>query len=165
MAKILSVQPIQQKYENSCWAACIRMVLGYDGLIIMSDDTLANKCGVTANQCQDAAAMMTRCKIFDSTDDEALVPSLEEIKGEIDKGRPIIQCVNEAEVQPGGSSAGGHYILIVGYDTGKKQVVIVDPADGKLDYCDYNSNSIYLKTYGKALYYAQPYYTQKGKPF
>jgi|GEM_PF-4945309 len=165
MAKILNVQQVKQKHENSCWAACIRMVLSYDGLIITNDDTLAAKCGVQPNQCQDAAAMMTKCNIFDSTDDEALVPTLQEIKAEIDKGRPIIQCVNETEVLPGGSSVGGHYILIVGYDTDKKQLVIIDPADGQLHYCDYSAKTIHLKAYGKALYYAQPYYTQKGKPF
>lgn len=165
MAKVLPVKGIKQKHENSCWAACIRMVLAYDNLIVTNDDTLASKCGVDANKCQDASKMMGICKIYDSTDDEALVPTLKEIKAEIDKGRPIIQCVNESRVAPGGSSSGGHYILIVGYDMDTNKIAVIDPADGNLQYPTYQNEKIYLIAYKKDMYYAQPYYTKKGKPF
>lgn len=165
MRKKLEIRGIQQAYENSCWAACIRMVLAYDKLIVTNDDTLARKCGVNPNQCQDAATMMSICNIYDSTDDEAIVPRLDEIVAEINKGRPIIQCVSEKRVQPGASSSEGHYILIIGYDTDRNQIIIIDPADGVERNCDYQASTIFLPAYGDNRYFAQPYYTQKGKPF
>ncbi len=94
MGKILEITANKQEYPNSCWAACIRMVMAYDGSPIPSDETVALKCGVSPNECQDVAIIMDRLDIFDSTDDEEIVPKFDEIKEEIDKGRPIIQCVS-----------------------------------------------------------------------
>lgn len=165
VSKVLGISGKKQAYEKSCWAACIRMVLAYDKLIVTSDDTLATKCGVNVNECQDAAVMMTICNIYDSTDDEAIVPSFDEIVEEIDKGRPIIQCVSEHRVLPGASTTDGHYILIIGYDSENNKIVIVDPADGEIQYCNYQETKIHLTAYGGERYFAQPYYTKKGKPF
>lgn len=164
MGKILNVSPRRQEYDHSCWAACIRMVLAYDNLYITNDATLARKCGVKVNECQDAAHVMAHCKIFDATDDVANVPTFEEIKEEIDKGRPIIECVSSAYVQPGESSANGHYILIIGYETRPDRIVVIDPLDGAIQYCQYDSHSIFLHACHQ-MYFAQPYYTHKGRPF
>jgi len=43
MGKVLDVKPMKQGDPNSCWAACVRMVLLYDKLYLTSDASLAKK--------------------------------------------------------------------------------------------------------------------------
>lgn len=161
--KILPVTPITQQFDNSCWAACIRMVLAYDKLHITSDESLAKRFNVPANECQDISKLMTHANIFDSTDDEALLAPFEEVISEIDKGRPIIQCVNQKQIQPGANSDEGHYILIIGYDDVARTIMVIDPSSGKSMELKYDTPSLMVN--GSRMYYTQPYYTQAGKPF
>lgn len=168
MGKVLDVKPMKQGDPNSCWAACVRMVLFYDKLYLTSDASLAKKLKLPLDKCQDIKSVMEACNIFDSTDDEAKIPTFDEIKGEIEKGRPIIECVSEKKIRKGKDVIGGHYVVIIGHGKsgeGKDQVVIIDPANGSLKQVDYDKERVFLDSYGKHLYWGMPFYTQHGSPF
>jgi hypothetical protein len=158
----LAVTAFKQQHENSCWAACIRMVLYYDKLFITSDDSLANRLGVVANKCQNIQPLMEKCGMYDSTDDEDVKPPFDTIVEEIGKGRPIIQCMSTSKVKPGASSADGHYVLIIGAES-DGTLHIIDPSTGTETKASYANDAVAIG--GSVMFYAQPYYTQKARPF
>lgn len=156
----LVIAPTKQKYEKSCWAACIGMVLKLDTGSIFDDDLIARNAGIAeANEYQDVAEVMKTLNIFDATDDEDVRPSFKEIKEEIDKGRPIVQCLNSKEIKPFESSSGGHYVLIIGYEN-DDTIIMIDPSDASEIKVKYVEKVVTIN--GASMYYAQPYYTKKA---
>jgi hypothetical protein len=172
MQKVLNVTAIRQAAPNSCWAACVQMVLRHDdpngkARHLMTQNSLAKSVNLPLDLCADVAAVMKHFNIWGGTDDTAQVPTFDEIKEEIDQGRPIIECVSEKAVRKGADVIAGHYVLIVGYNSsagGEGQIVIIDPAEGLQRTVDYNKKMVFLPSYGKPLFWGMPFYTEKGSP-
>lgn len=155
----LKIAPIKQAHENSCWAACMRMALThYKGAFYASDEDLAKAMRVKVDRCQDAGSQLKKARMFGGTDDTDVKPPMDELKAEIDAGRPIIQCVNTTQVAPGASSRGGHYILINGYDEPAGTITYIDPSTALERTVTYTADAIVMN--GVPMYFAQPYYTE-----
>jgi hypothetical protein len=164
----LVAKPLKQETENSCWAACTRMVSAtLTGNDLQSDKLLATNLKVSADKVQDVTRGLKRHELYAATDDSAVVPTYAEIQAEIDQGLPIIACVSTSEVADGESVQGGHYIVIDGYGPhgrNAKAIHVIDPASGVGRWVKYDDERVYLNAYKKYLHWGQPYYTQKPAP-
>ena len=142
MGKVLDVEFIRQSYDNTCWKAVAKMVLKYmgcngeaDSIREQSNDPIGSA----------VALIMDSLGREDFNTDENPIPSYEEIKEEIDKGRLLIGLV-ATDVSTGEN---GHWIILNGYDGygRRKRIHIVDPANTMqtnqfwLDYNDIVSNN------------------------
>jgi hypothetical protein len=110
----------RQKNTQWCYAAIIQMVLEHYGTKITQPKIVETITGSkTNNDPQDPTGyLMNTLNYIDKHGCSKGVLQFKQIKEQIDLNRPIIVLL------PGGS---GHYVLIVGYDVERLQIIFIDP--------------------------------------
>ncbi len=162
MGKTINVPGIQQVSVTGCWASCTLMLLRYrkvNNADAMKEDDVAKDVGLSLDKCQNIIVALTKYNMYDSTDDDAVVPEFKDIKDEIDNGNPIVECVSETNVPHGSDVIDAHYIIIVGYEETPQKLVILDPAEGCVRTVDYHAGKVFLNSYKKHLFWGMPIFT------
>ena len=163
---VLKIAVKQQKYGNSCWACCARLVVNYymKQDIYASDDDFASTVKKDPSQVQDIEAILKSANLF-SYKDGSPFPTFVEIQKEIRAGKPVIACIttNQAQVAAGNIQA-GHYVIVSGYSVkgAKGFIYVIDPASGKEGLIYYDDKLYYdIASAGKvACYWGVTYYTK-----
>jgi len=109
-----------QKNTQWCYAAVIQMILEHYGSKTTQEAIVQTITGSkTNNDTQDPTDyLMNTLNYIDKLGCSKGVLQFKQIKEQIDLNRPIIVLL------PGGS---GHYVLIVGYDVERLQIIFIDP--------------------------------------
>lgn len=131
MGKELSVNVMEQQFENTCWKAVAKMVLDYmerymdaENIMEEEDDPMGS-----------AVELLHEYTGYNFLKDQKPIPDFQEIVDEIDADRLLIGYVVTNIV----TEANGHWILITGYDSNgldangvylEPIIKIVDPYNG-----------------------------------
>ncbi|MEQ1587801.1 MAG: C39 family peptidase [Cyclobacteriaceae bacterium] len=154
-----------QQFPNSCWACCTRFVNNYyvsqgaHGQNIFSDSALAAMLHMQPNAQTDIHDVLTQCHMHDGQDSE-YIPQFSEITAEIDAGRMICVCVNPTRhgYLCDTPMVGGHYVVIIGYDTNQNQICVMDPANGSIAWQSFQQTS-YIPPVGGAQFWCGTVFT------
>lgn len=147
----------KQQFPNSCWAACARYMwnayIGNPLQQINSDVDLAHVVGLHVDSEADIRDVLRTLNIYGGNDSEH-VPTFDEIVAEIDSDTML--CVNVGPVRHGYRDrtpmVGGHYLVIVGYNTNGSLLQVMDPATGHTQWVVYNAHT-YQNEDGHISYY------------
>ncbi len=164
---VLANYPVyKQAAENSCWACAARSIVNFNfgnpKETFASDQELAKAYATKAkkpayadiNVQRSAADALTLLGIQTGADSEPFLTA-DEIKGEMDKNRPVLSIVGTTN--PGGKRdlkyTAGHWVVIVGISDDKKTISVFDPANGKIGTVPYNA-----ATYAQGVYWENSSY-------
>ena len=117
---------VRQSGDFYCGAAAVEAVLGYYG-VCAGKDEVAEAAG-TDEDGTDNEGVVRALRGFgmEVTDGEGM--SLDEVRGHLDMGHPVVMCV---WMLPEGI---GHYVVAVGH--GEGTLVLEDPRDGRVELSD-----------------------------
>ncbi len=135
--KVLEVPYVAQK-PDFCGEACIEMATGYRGKRISQDAVndaakLRDKRGVHADELEKVIKKLglpTRgLFLVKSRKPEAFGEDVSRLVGAIDRGNPVILGVwsDPSEKQNPDIWAFDHFVLLVGYDLRKRELILHDP--------------------------------------
>lgn len=127
----LDMMFLRQKCENTCWEAVAKMVLYYMGNLADAEFVIEKENDPPGNPIEVLWRFWGRKLYIDDNP----IPTINEICGQINEGRPLIGFIAaDSEVGDGV----GHWIIIAGYDECESQIKILDPDKGEfwMDYPD-----------------------------
>ena len=122
------------KQENwyTCGPACLRMVLAYIG-IIKTENEVTEACNTTELGTTPIQIAETFQK-FGVIASSVKNANIDDLKHEIEEGRPVIVLIDPSHMY-GGISGFGHFIVIVGFEDEK--IIYHDPDEPNGEYIKY----------------------------
>lgn len=128
-----------QQTPNSCWAACTRYSWNYFksriGHPFNSDKALADYLGMDENGEANLDSVLQEMGLWQAGDTD-YIPSFDNIVSAIDNGEMICACVysQRRSARINESVTGGHYVVIIGYDTDQFMIQVMNPDDGSIEW-------------------------------
>jgi ABC-type bacteriocin/lantibiotic exporter with double-glycine peptidase domain len=114
---------VAQRDERDCGAAAAAMVLGYWSVPAGREEILAATSGAGRGARAGALRDFVRARGLDAY----LVPGdMRDLAAEIDRRRPVLVGL----AQPYADKARTHYVVVVGMNRGRRELLTLDPARG-----------------------------------
>ncbi|HEY9205132.1 MAG TPA: C39 family peptidase [Candidatus Methanoperedens sp.] len=118
----IKVPYFKQESWYACGPACMRMVLAYFGFI-KTEKEVMEACGTTELGTT-STQISTAFQKFGIKASSVKNANIEDLKHEINEGRPVIVLVDPSHIY-GGISGFGHFIVIVGFKD--EEIIYHDP--------------------------------------
>jgi hypothetical protein len=117
-----------QGKNNDCGPACVSMILAARGVPNRIDEVYAAS-GVTTDRPLSILEIRKAAQAFGLTLSSRRPNTIEDLRAIIDQGIPPIALIKYKYLpdRQGQSTTGGHFVLVVGYDDEREEVIIHDP--------------------------------------